>query len=602
MRWRPLLILLLLAATARADDGARYRGWTLTALTLTVDPGAPDVARREATALLEAAKPGLALASSGGLFSRRHPDFTPALLQADRRRLSLYLARRGFPRATITPSFTPAARGRRLALTLGVRPGPMARVTDLVLSGLPPDYAAFGDSLARAAADGRRFSEERLAAITSAVGDRLRAGGYAALTVEAGVTPLDSTRVRLDLAVTPGARYVFGAPRVSGVPADLERLAASHLRVLTGKGYAPSLMTRAQNDLRTLQLFRRIDLRDEPAAGDSLAVLAELAPRKPRSTSASVGTWSDHPFRVRAAWEHRNLFGGGRGLRLRGAWSPEQQQGGVDVWWPGLPRPRTTSSLGLAYVAEREASYHQDTATLEAALLIRPWTDTPTQWRPSLSVGYVRADPSSTAEQAFEAGDGLLSILALDASRDGSDDPLEPSRGTRLQARAEYSPAGVLSDYPFASGEAQAVAYATLARFTLAARVAGGLASPLGDATRLLPGKRLFAGGASSMRGYRRRELGPRDASDDPLGGRVRLLAGLELRRPLLGRVGLALFADAGQVWERPRDLRLGELAVAVGPGLLVSTPVGALRGDFAFNLRDAPDRWLFHFSVGHPW
>ncbi|MCB1164226.1 hypothetical protein KDL67_16165, partial [bacterium] len=103
MRWRPLLILLLLAATARADDGARYRGWTLTALTLTVDPGAPDVARREATALLEAAKPGLALASSGGLFSRRHPDFTPALLEADRRRLSLYLARRGFPRATITP-------------------------------------------------------------------------------------------------------------------------------------------------------------------------------------------------------------------------------------------------------------------------------------------------------------------------------------------------------------------------------------------------------------------------------------------------------------------------------------------------------------------
>ncbi|MCP3859169.1 MAG: BamA/TamA family outer membrane protein, partial [Phycisphaeraceae bacterium] len=87
--------------------------------------------------------------------------------------------------------------------------------------------------------------------------------------------------------------------------------------------------------------------------------------------------------------------------------------------------------------------------------------------------------------------------------------------------------------------------------------------------------------------------------------------AGAEIRINPPGPIGLALFADSGQVWARGDDFDSSDIAVAVGPGLTISTPIGAIRGDFAFNLRHAepnganrvaPSDWAFHFSIGHPW
>ncbi len=598
-----ICLMLLLASDARAE---RYRAWAISGFRLelefSVTPSAED--REDAETLVTETYSGLALAGKRGFLGRRHPDFKEKLLEADRERIALHLARNGFPSADSRPEFSANAEDRSVELRLIVDPGPMVRIDELKLSGLPDidGLQSAADSLAAVFAGGVRFSDALVERTGESLLELFRERGYALVELESSVSRVDSNKVSLGFELHSGLRHRFGVESIEGLKPDLEALAARHLAFLRGADYSPLKLRRAQIDLRELGLFRRIDLRVEPAGEGLLELRAVLEARKSRSTRLAIGTWSDHLWRVRASWRHRNLFRGGRGFLARGAWSPTQREAELSVGWPGLPRPRAHSSLSLSILAEREPSYHQDSAEIELGLAFRPWRPWREQWRVTLGITHVEVDDRSSAQDAFEAGAGELLTLGLDYRLDRSDEPLAPSRGFRLRGDCEFSPPGFLSDYPFVAFEAQASAYRSLGPFVGAMRLGMGLAEPLGEASTLLPAKRLFAGGNSSMRGYRRRELGPRDADGDPLGGRLLALASAELRLPIFGKLGAALFCDTGQVQARREEFGLEQLALAVGPGLSLATPVGPLRADFAFNLDDAPDDWVFHFSIGNPW
>jgi outer membrane protein assembly factor BamA len=89
----------------------------------------------------------------------------------------------------------------------------------------------------------------------------------------------------------------------------------------------------------------------------------------------------------------------------------------------------------------------------------------------------------------------------------------------------------------------------------------GGLAHPTGRPTLVPFDRRFFGGGASSVRGWRLRELGPGGAGQqiDFLGGDLKLESSVELRTTLLRNilganwVG-AGFLDVGNVWFGPRN------------------------------------------------
>ena len=121
----------------------------------------------------------------------------------------------------------------------------------------------------------------------------------------------------------------------------------------------------------------------------------------------------------------------------------------------------------------------------------------------------------------------------------------------------------------------------------------------------LVPVADAFAGGVNTMRGFKRRRLGPLDAAGDPLGGDRIALASTELRIPLPGPFGGALFADGGRVSTKGIDHLADQWRTAVGCGLLLATPVGPFRVDLAINTDDPPaeqPRRVFHLSIGHPY
>jgi outer membrane protein assembly factor BamA len=183
--------------------------------------------------------------------------------------------------------------------------------------------------------------------------------------------------------------------------------------------------------------------------------------------------------------------------------------------------------------------------------------------------------------------------------------------------------------------------YRPLTRATVFAwKAIGGVGHPLGQATVLPFDRRFYSGGATSVRGWRLRELGPGGASfgaggdgTNFLGGDVKLEASAELRSTMLRNVLAAnwigvLFADAGNVWFGPRnpgfaqedsdaptgtfavDSFLGDLGVGTGFGLRLAWDYLIVRFDLAYRVFDPQERGLplpqgfrqpvLHFGIGH--
>ena len=167
-------------------------------------------------------------------------------------------------------------------------------------------------------------------------------------------------------------------------------------------------------------------------------------------------------------------------------------------------------------------------------------------------------------------------------------------------------------------------------RQALAMRLVGGLGIAYGNSAALPFEKQFYCGGASSMRGWQSRTLGPgyEGLSDyfmiPSQTGALKLEADLEYRFPLFWKLEGALFAEVGNVWDVEEVGQLipkvdlpGSLAADWGLGVRVNLDFILLRVDAGFKVhdpsREAGSRWLgprnwfgtngfaIHFGVGYP-
>ena len=301
---------------------------------------------------------------------------------------------------------------------------------------------------------------------------------------------------------------------------------------------------------------------------------------------------------------HRNLLSGGRGAALESRYATHEREIAARVWWPARLANRSRSELRLRRRVEDENAYRLDLTEAELAVLYEKWRHSTV--RVGIELSDANIEDRSVEGVDLEVGEGVQTVFSATWFRDTSLNPISPARGARYRVETAVSVPGVLTDAPFASLRGAVSRYFDLGDDrVLASRVDLGYAWPLGDASQLRPDRRWYAGGVSTMRGYDRRDLGPRDDDGNPLGGQVRLLVGTELRLPIKGPIGMAVFLDSGQVWRERQDVDLGTLALAGGAGAVYNTPIGPLRLDLAYNRTEPDDgqpRWQVQFAIGHPY
>lgn len=561
-------------------------------------------------ALADSIKLGLELIPRGGLFSREKPLLYETPLARDIDRVRLFLARHGYPHAAVEPEITPNKKSRTVTIEFHVESGPPVRIGEIRVSNVPPAFEK--EAVAKAkAAEHQRFNDDSVQRLRLDVNGLLLGGGHARSTVRIELVPVDSTLLDLEVIANPGAVYEFRSHNVQGTREDLVQLAKKASGMSTGEIYSPEALRRAHDRLRLLDLFRQI--RVEPIfPDDSIGVSTEVRPfdtrlsladRAFRSVEVGVGYWTDDLLRAQVRWQHRNLFQRGRGFRIRGFYSRFSQEVASGLWWPATPWSVSRMELRGTVTWEQENSYHLEEQQVDYSILFRP--SLKTTYRTGLSFSRVDVDVLTTETTAFREQGGFVTLLFANWAYETTDDRLDPTRGWITSFGTEASLPQLLSDAPYWKVEGSGVAYVPIPlRSVLVTRASGGWAEPTGDAVDLLPNKRFYAGGLNSMRGFKRRYLGPLDIFGSPIGGRATVEGAIEVRFPIWKRFGGALFTDAGQVWSRTQEIKVRDIEVAVGGGLMVKTPIGPLRVDVGYRLTNIVPRQpdtVVHLAVGHP-
>lgn len=583
-----------LVADTRADtawETSAYKGWTVVSVKVTGLEGG----------LADEIKDGLALAYTHGFLGKNRATFYPQLMEEDIKRTRLFLARRGFPHARVSPAFEAQPLRQRVRVLLNVDPGPPVVVAGVLTQGLPPDTRPQFQRWHTLSA-GSVFTDRRLEQVVASLDSLLAEQGFAHATVESRIAWEDSTHTTVVLTADPGPPCYFRDVFIEGADEDVVPLARKTANLKRGRRYSRSALEDAQENLRALDLFRQTRLRVEAGQmRDSLDVRVEVGMREFHTFSINGRYWSDDGLSGGLRWTHRNRFKRGRGRALIIYASGPEQQARYSVWWPAIlwPRSRAIGSVG----STRESEEAYEVIDTGVTLSLRHEMSARTTLWVSTGFSNVNATNRSQDEPDVEKDDGLLTTLSFGVERNAGNHPVVPTRGTVTRLVLDWAPPGPTSDNHYVKGEGTVIVYAPLPLSTsVAGRVTLGLAKPTHGSLDMLPNKRFYSGGSNSMRGFHRRKLGPLDSGDAPLGGEAKLEVSVEYRFPLPWRFAGALFADGGQVWPSIDAITMDNLEVAVGTGLWLNTVVGPIRGDIARRVTDfspSQPEWVFHFAVG---
>ena len=104
--------------------------------------------------------------------------------------------------------------------------------------------------------------------------------------------------------------------------------------------------------------------------------------------------------------------------------------------------------------------------------------------------------------------------------------------------------------------------------------------------------QRFSVGGSETLRGYK----------DNQFRGNSMLRSPLEFRMPIVKKVQGVIFTDAGYAWDKymydETNFSMGSMKYSIGVGMRINSPLGPLRLDYGFPLRDG-NGGRFHFSFG---
>ena len=225
-------------------------------------------------------------------------------------------------------------------------------------------------------------------------------------------------------------------------------------------------------------------------------------------------------------------------------------------------------------------------------------------------------DPANASEEILrEEGDRLVSKVGASLTYDTTDSPLLPTRGRRLEFRAEMAGGPFGGETDFYKLELRATHYQPGFGkghiLELHGRI--GVADFYGQSDWLPLFDSFFLGGIDSLRGYRYRQVGPKDQFEEPIGGGTYWYGSVEYSVPIIERLRFAVFYDIGMVYRNaysfdsspsgPGRVDTGFYNDNFGVGLRLNLPIGPLRLDYGIPIRADPENdssGRFQFSVGY--
>jgi translocation and assembly module TamA len=402
----------------------------------------------------------------------------------------------------------------------------------------------------------------------------------------------------VEIDVVPGQLASFGSLEIVGATSVEHDYIKSFIPWQEGDIFERAKLNQARQRLLGTGLFAAVAFErpNQVDADGKLFITIRVEERKHRSIGFA-GSWStDEGFAVEAEWEHRNILGREESLSLIAEIGEIKQEFSAVFKKPHY-RQQNQDFLANGALAHEDTDAFKGPLTRYFAGLQRRVSE---HW--SLVAGV----PIEFSNLSDLQGSRNFSLYGLEfrGYRDTSTDRFDPQGGSRLSLLLRpYGGTGE-ERVNFVTGQLGLAGYHAIDkedRYTLAARTRIG--SVVGESTESLPAnKRFYAGGGSSIRGYRYQSVGPLGPGNTPLGGRSLFELSAELRYKISDTLGGAFFIDGGNVYDDEVPDFSTQLQWAAGIGARYFTGFGPLRLDFGFPLNPREgidDPVQFYISIG---
>lgn len=408
--------------------------------------------------------------------------------------------------------------------------------------------------------------------------------------------------VAVTFQIDPGPASTFGAVVIEGRGQSTERTIRRQLAFQPGDVFQKKALDKSQRQLYNLNIYEIATvtalLPKPPQPEIPVQVTVKEAPRF--TTKLGVGFGKEERFRTFVNFQWLQFFGGARRFNIQFKHSYiEPYHVDVRLMQPAFFSPGVT--LGINPFVRRQVEPGYRLSRNGANLFVQKIIGSVLIAGITYTFEQVDIDLNSIADQSFDKElKGLYnkSSVLLGFSLNTTDNPFAPTTGFRHSLTAKYSGIGP-SDYHYTKWMIDLRYFRKLPGFIAATRFSLGKLSSL-DASGVIPVEDLFfSGGANSVRGWGRQEIGPHDALGKPAGGNSLVEASVEGRFPIWASLQGALFGDAGNVWPDQPIFSFDQIRYSVGVGLRFQTPIGPLRFDIARPVFDVENGYYWHLTVG---
>ena len=538
------------------------------------------------------------------------------VIAADIEALRAFYQNRGYEDVKVgEPTITRREGSSKVTVTFPIQEGPQYHVGSVTIGGAKL-FAVSEIAAPLQQKEGVVYSPAAVHADIKRIQDIYGSRGYVDADVTPVISPASGCRMNLTYRIDEGSQSYIERVNISGNTRTKDKVIRRELVAGPGELYNTVAAEASKQRLQNLNYFERVDVFPSdtmvPGRKDMNVVVQE---KKTGSLNFGAGysttdgilgfaELSQSNFDI-TNWP--NFTGGGQRFRARAQVGTERKDFTIGLTEPYFMDYQLSVGGELFY---READYlssEYNQRNYGFSVFTRKAITQSLSWKLEYrleDIDLYNMDEGVSATMKRDEGNHTKSQITPSLVYDTRDNLFLTRRGNRVELSGYVAGGPLGGNDSIYGGDLLASHYMSLpwdTILTLTGEVASVNSWDNSDHVPIFD--RLYLGGSNNLRGFKFRDVGPKDENDDPIGGNSMARATVEYTYPIIDRVRGALFYDVGFVNAGSGNFSPDNVASDVGIGLRLDLPIGPIRIDYGYPVDHGDSTnhaGHFNFNIGY--